>query len=788
MTGEEPGAAAPDAFDRLSPRVWGLPVRCATRPPGREGRPALTKTRNDRNGLRRLLRGRNSNEKLGTFIGVFTPSILTILGVILYLRTGWVVGNVGLLPALAIVIIANSVTLITALSVSAVATNMRVGTGGAYYIISRSLGIEVGAAIGIPLYLAMVFSVTLYAFGLAESVRVVWAGAPQRPIAALTVLAVGFLAARGAGVALRLQIPIMVGIALSLVALVVGASGQAASQVPVSSSVQDAAQFWTVFAVFFPAVTGIMAGVSLSGDLARPNRSIPYGTISAVLVGFVVYMAVPVVLSLAATPEALVEDNLIWFDIAGPLAFLVLWGLWGAIFSSAVGSILGAPRTLEAMVDDRILPKPLGLRSRRVKGPGVPLVLTTLLALLAVGLGDLNSVAPVLTMFFLTTYGTVNLVAGLERLSGDPSYRPKLTVPWWLSLSGAMACFLVMYLINPVALVVALVFEFGVYLFMKQRALTAPWGDLRRGALLALIRRTVVQLRGLREDPRNWRPNILLYADDVERRADLVRFGSWLVQDRGILTVSRLVAGPLEDHAPRVSEEVADLNRELEELGVTAFGEVDVVETFEEGAIAVAQANGIAGIASNTVMFGWATTGEQQAAVLRVIERLALLGKSAVICRAAPHNWGAKRRSIHVWWGGLQENGDMLVLFAHLLSLNPEWRSARITINSIASSEMMHAYNEESLRRLTRAARIDANIEVILKPEDTKIGDIISERSQSADVVLMGLRSISPGEESDYARRLTNLSAGLPTVLFVRNAGSFRGQLLGSTEGAVDRS
>ncbi|NIP83741.1 MAG: Na-K-Cl cotransporter, partial [Gemmatimonadetes bacterium] len=240
-------------------------------------------------------------------------------------------GSVGLLPALGIVVLANAVTLITALSVSAVVTNMRVGKGGAYYIISRSLGIEVGAAVGIPLFLAMAFSVTLYAFGLAESITVVWPEAPERPIAAVTVLAVALLAARGAGVALRLQLPIMAGIVLSLIALAVGALGEASVTDARLVAPEAGTDFWVVFAVFFPAVTGIMAGISLSGDLEKPHRAIPLGTIAAVLVGFVVYLTVPVLLAGAATPEQLLTDNLIWFDLAGPLSFLVLWGLWGAI-------------------------------------------------------------------------------------------------------------------------------------------------------------------------------------------------------------------------------------------------------------------------------------------------------------------------------------------------------------------------------------------------------------------------------------------------------------------------
>ncbi len=726
-----------------------------------------------------VLTGRRDNERLGTFIGVFTPSILTILGVILYLRTGWMVGNVGLVPALAIVAIANAVTLITAFSVSAVATNMRVGPGGAYYIISRSLGIEWGVAIGIPLFLAMTFSVTLYSFGLAESIAEVWPAAPQRPIAALTVLAVTVLAARGAGVALKLQLPILIGIGLSLVALLVGASSQSADSIPLWSGIADPVPFWGVFAVFFPAVTGFMAGVSLSGDLKNPARAIPFGSVTAVLTGFVVYLVIPIALALAATSEELASNNLIWFDIAGPLAFLVFWGIWGAIFSSAVGSVLGAPRTLEAMVDDRILPKGLGRSFRPIRGPGIPLLFTAALALVGVALGDLQAIAPLLTMFFLTTYGTVNLVAGVEKLSGDPSYRPTLSVPWWLSLAGAAGCFFVMFLINPLALLIAVALESAVYVYIRRRQMKAPWGDLRRGALLSLIRSSVIQLRRLPDNPRNWRPNIMVFAGEAGKRPDLVRFAAWLGQDRGILTVSELRVGRLEDHAATLAEDARRLNTWLEEIGVTAFGEIDVVDDFENGAVTAAQANGIAGIESNTVVFGWSEKPDRQASVLRVVERLALLEKSAVICRIVPRDWNPGRRTIHVWWGGLQHNGDMLVLFAHLISLNPVWRDAEIVIFNIATTDMTAAPNRRLLERITARSRIPARTEVIVKPANRTVQEVIWEHSAAADVVLLGLRESDDDEVDAYAARVAALLEGLPSVLLVRNAGIFRGELLG---------
>jgi len=599
------------------------------------------------------------------------------------------------------------------------------------------------------------------------------------PVAAVTVLLVALLAARGAGVALKLQLPIMGAIVLSLLVFFFGVTRSMPQSVDLFDHISDPAGFWTVFAVFFPAVTGIMAGISLSGDLKNPTRSIPRGTIIAVVVGFTVYVAVAIALALAASPRELVADPLIWFAIAGGAAFLIFPGLWGAIFSSAVGSMLGAPRTLEALVHDRILPGRIAARIGKIEGPGVPLLLTTAIAFAAVGLGGLNAVAPILTMFFLTTYGMVNLVAGLERLSGDPSFRPTMKVHWIVSLGGAGACFWAMFLINPLVAAVALLVELGIYLLVRRRALTARWGDARRSALVSLVRSTVLQLRRLPEDPRNWRPNILMFTTDPEKDYATARFANWLVQDRGIFTVSHLIEGSIGDHATDIPDAVHDLNESLEKAGLTGFGEVEVVPDLGRGIVSVAQANGIAGIASNTVLFGWRDRRDEMATVLNAIEELSMLHKSSVICRPVSQRLAPTGRTIDVWWGGLQQNGDLLVLFAHLLSLDPGWRDATINIKSIATSEMMEERTVRSLDEMIRAARIGAEFEVIRKPEDETILEIIHSRSKDADVVFLGLKEIGPNEAEDYVERLLQLMSGLRTVLFVRNAGQFRGQLLG---------
>lgn len=715
---------------------------------------------------------------LGTFLGVFTPSILTILGVVLFLRTGWVVGNVGLLPALSIIVLAHVITFATALSVSAIATNMRVGAGGAYFMISRSLGLEIGGAIGVPLFLAQTFSLTLYAFGLAEAVQLLRPELPQVPIAAVTIVVVSLVSGRSADLALKLQIPIMIAIGLALASLGIGAIGDASRSLPLFDRVTEGPGYWTVFAVFFPAVTGLMAGISLSGDLKNPTRSIPRGTMFAVTVGFFVYLAVPVALAVSRSPQELVGDNLIWLDIAIVPA-VILPGLIGAVLSSAVGSMLGAPRTLEALIDDGVVP---GLR-RRFKNPrtrrALPHVVATIVALLAVLLGDLNAVAPILTMFFLTTYGVVNLVAVGEQLAGSPSYRPAIAVPWFVSLIGALGCLGVMLLISPIAAIVALALELLIYRGLRRRSIAAAWGDLRYGAIMSLTRTLLLRLRRLPIDPRNWRPHILVFAGDLQRRIDLVRYGSWLNQGRGILTVSQVLIGELEERCCEVPSELEDMNRILAEEEILAFPEVEVAPDFEAGALQVIQANGIAGITSNTLMLGWREDPGRLATVLRICRRAGLLEKSTVICKLGPRRWPKRAQRIDVWWGGLQNNGDMLLLFAHLIQGNREWSHAQLHVKAIATSQMTHERIEAELGGLLERTRINAKATVLARPEGETVRQVIQRESEDADLVFLGVQKVGAGEEMAYAERLAQLVGDLPTVLLVHAAGPFAGRLLG---------
>ncbi|GAB4340997.1 MAG: Na-K-Cl cotransporter [Desulfobulbaceae bacterium] len=721
---------------------------------------------------------------MGTFIGVYTPTILTILGVIMYLRFGWVVGQVGLPGTLLIVVLAHVVTMATSLSLSAIATNTRVGVGGAYYIISRSLGLEAGGAIGLPLFIAQALSVTLYAFGLAESLRIVFPQIPLAQTAAFIIIAVSMLAFRGAGAALKAQLPVMGLIGLSLASLALGAlTGEKLTSSPSPvHGIQPG--FWTVFAVFFPAVTGIMAGLSLSGDLRDPRRSIPRGTIGAALTGFAVYLLVPVLLSMAAEKDILVRDPLVWTRIAlfGP--FLVLPALWGAIFSSAVGSMLAAPRTLQALAMDRLMPRAFGRRSGRGGESLSGYFLTVAISLGAVLLGDLNTVAIVVTMFFLSVYGVINLVAALERILRNPSWRPMIRVHWLVGLTGAAGSFGIMFLIHWPSTLFAIGAELGVWLWLRRRIHNATWGDLRRDLYEALVRWVLIQLDRFPISPRNWRPHVLVFVGDTARRIDLVRFASWFNEERGVVTVCELVPGDLLEVDIDLAARQEEIKEILQREGIAAFGEVNVAWNIEWGILTVTQAHGMGSLESNTVLIGFPDELRRLTFFLRVVKHLKRINRSLVIGKIEPlppHREGVPR-VIHVWWGGLKRNSDLMLLLAYLLTCNAEWRNARIHVMSVASNELMKQQTEQTLARLIPEIRIEAEVEVMVRRGNENIHDIIRERSFGADVVFLGLGEPEEGKEEEYARRVQDLVDCMPTCFLVHNGSLFIGGLVTEDE------
>lgn len=713
--------------------------------------------------------------QFGAFKGVFTPSILTILGVVMYLRIGWVLGNLGLPLTLLTVTMASAITFVTALSLSALASNMKVEGGGAYFMISRSLGVEIGAAIGLPLFLAQSLGAAFYITGFAEALIDVFPSLEIQTIGFVTLFVLTGLALVSADLALKTQFFVMAAIVISLISFFWGGLSEATvgfneAVAAGTESVKDTRSFWFVFAVFFPAVTGIEAGLSMSGDLKKPSQSLPRGTLSAVVTGYLVYMLIPLILAYSvrtgagALDQARLLDDLLIIGRIARWPQVVILGVWAAALSSAMGAILGAPRTLQALARDKVVPGFLGRGYGRGNDPRIAMVISTLIALAGVTAGDLNLIAPLLTMFFLTSYGLLNISAGLEGLVAPPSWRPAFKVAWPICIAGSLACFGAMFMIKPGATIAALTIAFGVYWAMKRRNLKARWGDMRRGLLMQIAQYAVYKLARAGMDERNWKPNILVLSGNPASRWYLIELGTAISSGRGFLTVAAIV--PNSTSPERRLTQENNIANFLEKKRVSALAKVYRAESPLKGALRLVDGYGFGPLAPNTLLFG-ETEKEANFLDFAKLIKMAVARKLNVVIvreseKQAPMDKGMR---IDIWWGGERNNIGFMLALAQLLIINEGWKEAEFNLKRIVENEEAVKEAEKNLGEFIDRVRLQARPDVLVRNREN-IFDQIRESSNGTDLVFLGIRPPEPEEKAEdyknYYQHLLEATAELP--------------------------
>jgi amino acid transporter len=728
----------------------------------------------------------------GVFGGVFTPCTLTILGVIMFLRFGQVVGEAGFYFALVVVLASKVITTLTTLSLSAIATNTRVRGGGAYYLISRSLGVEFGGAIGILFYLAQAISVAMYVIGFTEALVGTFPTFAEHSasVASLVTLVTFVCVYVGAGWTMKVQYGILAVLGAALVSFYLGAAQSFSWSVLEANLTPHYAaghDFFTIFALFFPAVTGIMAGANMSGDLKDPARAIPRGTLAAVGVTAAVYLTMAGLLAGVRPHEELVSNNLIIRDIA-MWPVLITGGVFAATLSSALGSMMGAPRILQALARDEIFPwlNFFAAASGKSREPRRATVLSFVIAECCVLLGDLNAIAPIITMFFMITYGLLNLATFYEAVTRNPSYRPTFRYCHWsLSLLGALGCLAVMLLINWVWALVAMAVIAGVYAYIQYHEIEARWGDLQGGVAFERARRALLRLEEESYHPKNWRPVMLALSSSAWNRPHLAIYGEWLTSGHGILTLAQVVQGDVEDHAERRDSYERALRKFIAREQLQAFSAVVVNDYLSDGIEALIQCHGIGGFKPNTVLTGWPKSQAKSEAFGATLRLLARLRRSVICARllidsreaaeeaaedpaqAMADAWTVPEGTIDVWWRGM-ENGALMLLLAHLLHQNPDWRRNAIRVLRIVPSEEAVGEVREHILELAAASRIRVE-PVVLVAQD--VARTIQTASESAAVVLLGFDPPEEGQEADFFQRMELLAGDLPGVLFVDSAG-----------------
>ena len=470
----------------------------------------------------------HKDHKLGTFNGVFLPNILQMIGVILFMRLGWILGHVGLGSMLTIITLSSSILFVTSLSISSIVSNMKVGGGGAYFIISRILGVEFGSAIGILLSLTQIASIAICISGFALSVQQFFPYFSIPVIETLTLCALILISSISTSLAIKTQALIFTLLIASLASIFIGTPTTLAAplpgfEIPAVTSVP----FWVGFALFFPAITGIEVGMAMSGDLKKPSRSLMIGTLTAVILTFVLYCSITLFLSFAIPRDLLRTNPFILYQIS-KYGFLVLLGVWGSTLSCALGSILGTPRMIQALARDKVLPS--------ILTKGYAILSVFIISLILTICTNINQMIPILTMVCLASYGLINTVAFFEIFLQNPSWRPNFNMHWVIPMIGALGCFITMLMINPGATLIVLALTIALCLWTSNRNLSGNWDDIRHSIFSFLIYKGMSQLSLLKPNAKSWRPHLLtLFNQDLPEK-NLAYFSHALDQGKGFLT------------------------------------------------------------------------------------------------------------------------------------------------------------------------------------------------------------------------------------------------------------
>ncbi|MDP8228641.1 MAG: amino acid permease [Candidatus Electryoneaceae bacterium] len=689
---------------------------------------------------------------------VFLAAISTILGAILFLRFGYAVGHTGILGAFVIVLIGHAITIPTALAVAEIATNLKVEGGGAYYIISRSFGTTVGGTIGIFLYFSQAISVAFYMIAFAEVFRPFfaqvgsWIGFPislwMITIPATLALLILILR-KGANIGVTM-LWIVVGIlGLSLVMFFMGQPDNKPESVDIFARVSDPDNFFFVFAIVFPAFTGMIAGVGLSGDLKNPRRSIPLGTISATIVGMIVYFLVIFKLGTSVSPEEMASDQFVMGKIAvwGPIIFI---GLAAASLSSAIGSILVAPRTLQALGNDKIFPvdrinRFLGTTKGKEGEPINAMIVTSVIAMFFLSMGGINFVAQIISMFFMITYGTLCSISFLEHFAGNPSYRPTFRSKWYLSLIGAVASFIMMFQMQPFYAMLSVVMMVVIYIWLSrsqkgQRHLS----EVVKGVLFQMTRQlqVLIQKEHAILTTSNWRPSFIAISSHSLDRLASFELLKWISHHYGFGMFIHFIQGPLNkktnEHAKCILQQLIG---QIQASKAGLYVDTIVSPSFRTAVAQIVQIPGISGMDNNSIMFEFhKQTSDDIIDIIDGMSFAVATDFNVCVLRSSERHFGYKRK-IHIWLTpGDYRNANLMIVLSYIIIGHPEWKGSEIELFAAFRREEM-TEEVQRLNDLIARGRIPIsvkNVRQIPFSKDMPFDQLVSQYSVSADLVVTG--------------------------------------------------
>ncbi|CAE7264818.1 SLC12A7 [Symbiodinium sp. KB8] len=706
---------------------------------------------------------------LGVVQGVIFPCMGNILGVILFLRGPWIVGKGGILEAFGVGLVCCTCTFLTTLSLSAIATNGKIAGGGAYYLISRSLGPALGAGVGLCFYMANSIGAAMYFMGCVEAWEI---AQPEYQIGEIgdlnNVRLTGYLILVFAVVIIfggikyvsRLGTVFLMVVLFVILCMYVGClmgpnetrpatfavdlvtadgstvqktlswtgpSGTSFSDnwasawdAPQGAFPKDTTQysFVNMMGLYFPSVTGIMAGANRSADLMDPTSAIPKGTLFAQLSTSFIYLSFIFVFGSVAPRETLLNDKFFAATSAFPFKEIVIYGVMASSLGAGLNSLVSGTKLLSAIAGDGTLPILRFFRAAPGKEPRLALLASGALCALSITIGELNAIAPLLTMFFLMCYTCVNMSCTILHFVSDPNWRPTFRYHHWsISLVAAALCVWMMFAMAAVIAMAAIIFCGLILAYAAYNSANTRWGDGFQGMKFQLAKNILISMDA-KLHTKNWRPQLLVVTEPKMRPLSSLEGSALLFPDLGILKIASqlkngrgfiVLGGICCPKGPekllsqgglflseKMSDQVAESHFEVKELlrkyMIDGFGKIVYSEDFTTALTGLVQSSGLGAFEPNCVLASWPKDALEpgragvntRSKLVNMVQISAIFQKVMILTKGEewPEFDARITGTIDIWW--IVGDGGVLLLLPCLLKKHRVWSGCRIRLFVLA--------------------------------------------------------------------------------------------------------
>ncbi|BBN10036.1 protein MpCCC2 [Marchantia polymorpha subsp. ruderalis] len=704
----------------------------------------------------------NPKKGLGTLSGVLIPTCENMWGVLIFLRFYYVVGNAGVWQSFLVVFISFLCAVLTTMSLSAIATNGPIEEGGTYYLISRALGPKLGGSVGFMYYLGVSLLAVLESLGAVEMLLFTFPSlkfvSANRVLGAIILCFLCFLVYFGISFVSKLSLVFFAVVLYTMLSYYLGLFTAPGKKAPDNmtglswntfkgnwnSGYSSDASFSVVLAVFFPCFTGILSGADRAKALARPEKSIPAGTIGAVCISLVMYLSYMGLWAAVGTRGYLLGElpdgsqrghggghgNLdVVVDVAFPLAILTQLGIIIASMAQAFQCLITSPRLLQAIAGDGVIPFLGRVAKTSTNGePRAALLATTVLCVLAAMIGSLDAVAPLVSICFLSCYSALNFSCVVLSMLKAPSWRPMWKYYHWsFALLGFILCFGMNFAIKWYWAIAAVALLVALYIYIDYRQVEVDWGTGLGGLRLQLAVQSILAVGHEARYSVNWRPQLLCLckprsarSSDDHDNQEFLSFVSQLKKGRGLCVMATILEGKLEKMGAQVDAERLELENCMQAANVTGFTRVLVAPSYKEGKTYAIQSSGLGGLEPNTLVLGWPNNWREDEhyhnseVMLEILTECKAVDKAVLLCMNLdefPTSGAQQEGSIDVWW--IVHDGGLLLMLAHLLQQHRVWRKCKLRVYTVAENVHDPAVVKRNLRKLLDQVRIQADVQVL---------------------------------------------------------------------------